>query len=100
MNKREWTYGYEDIRKHTDLTSNSLHQYVRRGDLDPTNLGSIAKFLARHGTLEFRQELLAYAIGHTLAVKPGLKGKAAQEFKKKAAARRARKKKAARAEKT
>ncbi len=69
---QEWTFGYRDLMDATGLTLENLYQFRSRNDFDPENFASVVKFIARHGKLKLRKEILNYMISRELTEKPGL----------------------------
>ena len=58
----EFLYGYEDIRKLTNLTYANIKSHKKRGSFDPADLRSVVLFLARHGKLELRKAIVEHAL--------------------------------------
>ena len=53
-----WSYCYEDIARLTGLSLSALSQHVKRGNLEPSSLESVASFLVRYGTPEVRLRMM------------------------------------------
>lgn len=72
-----FVWNYEDLIKLTGMSMEALYQARSRGSFDPENLGSVVLFLGRHGTQEFRTQLVLEAIARdkeeSSAVKEGRK---------------------------
>ena len=87
---QQWIFGYDDLIALTGLSLNSLHQHRRRGNFDPGDLGSIVLFVARHGHLELRREIIDNMLSRGLVdesrnrTRPTRKKKAIKKKRKKA----------------
>jgi hypothetical protein len=69
--KEKYFWTYDDIQRLTEVSYNSLCQATTRGDLNPEDLRSIVLYVARHGTLELKREILDYCLNRILTEKPG-----------------------------
>lgn len=54
----EWQFGYAEIADLCDVTPNAIAQAVRRENLVPDDLLSVATYLAAHGSEEVRLEIV------------------------------------------
>ena len=53
----KWRYGYSDIARATGLKRSTVMSYAARGKFDPTDLASVARFIAAresHGSAPSR----------------------------------------------
>ena len=62
----EFTYTYANIAKLADMSRNSCHQHVARGNLDPADLESVLVWLARHGKFGLRKRIVGAALSREL----------------------------------
>ena len=62
----EFTYTYAQIAKSADMSLNSCHQHVARGNLDPDDLESVLVWLARHGKFGLRKRFVGAALWREL----------------------------------
>lgn len=56
-------FTYRDLQELTGLTRAGVSQHVCRGNLDATNLVSVAAFIARYGKPEVRIEIMERMMG-------------------------------------
>lgn len=61
--RTQYVYTREDLEALTGLTSAGISQHISRGNLDPTDLVSVAAFLARYGTEDVRLEIVRRMVG-------------------------------------
>lgn len=69
--KNEYTYTYDDIAALTGLTVNSVSQHKVRGEIIPEDLGSVALYLVRYGSLDFRRAVLEQLLRREVPDDPG-----------------------------
>ena len=62
----EFTFGYKDLGKLSGMALNSVQQHTRRGTLDPSDLRSVLIWLARHGKLNLRRQIVYAALSREL----------------------------------
>ncbi|HBJ34833.1 MAG TPA: hypothetical protein DDZ51_08735 [Planctomycetaceae bacterium] len=55
---QKFCYDYSDLSRLTGMTTSGVSQHVSRGNLIPSDLVSVASFLARHGTEDVRLEIV------------------------------------------
>jgi hypothetical protein len=60
----KFTYGYADLARLCGTTVNNVQQRKCRGELEPDNLRSVLLFLARHGRISLRRQLIDAMLGH------------------------------------
>lgn len=72
---QEWSFGYSDLMDATGLTLENLYQFRTREDFDPEDFVSVVKFIARHGKLKLRRQMIDYMLSRELTEKPGAKKK-------------------------
>lgn len=56
------SYTYQDLSRLTGKKLNTIYQHVARGTFDPNDLGSVVKWVARHGKKNVKREILDYAL--------------------------------------
>lgn len=53
-----FSFTYADLQKLTGLTKAGVSQHLKRGNLDPTSLLSVAAFVLRYGRPDVRLDLM------------------------------------------
>lgn len=54
----QWSFDYEDLSRLTDLSEASVRQARSRGDFNPDMLGTVVTWIAKHGTMQIRREIM------------------------------------------
>lgn len=54
----QWAYDYEDLSRLTDLSLDAIRQAKSRGDFNPEIFGSVLTWVAKHGNMHIRREIM------------------------------------------
>lgn len=73
--QEQFFWEYDDIAALTGKNRNAIYQAASRGAFDPHNFRSILYYLARHASIETKQQMLAYMLSTENAGNPGMKKK-------------------------
>jgi hypothetical protein len=86
MAGKQFTFGYSDILKMTDVSMDALFQHVSRGELDPNDIKSVVMWVAKYGSSSVRMNLIRSLIRddlHVNSIGKGRKKRAAKKAGKK-----------------
>lgn len=54
----QWAFDYEALSHITDLSTEAIRQAKSRGEFNPEIFGSVVSWVAKHGNLHMRQEIM------------------------------------------